>query len=59
MAEFIKGEQADVADDLRRRGVSEQRTRFITDKHNLTLSDMAAEDGHTDLAGQLRRKIGD
>jgi hypothetical protein len=59
MADFIAAEQAEVAEDLPRHGLPEDRNKFITDAHNLTLADIAAEEGHIDLAAELRRQIGD
>jgi hypothetical protein len=59
MAELIEAEQAEVAEDLPRHGLSAKEQQRITDAHKLALSEIADEDGHKDLAEQLRREIDD
>lgn len=57
MAQFIRDHLADVDEDIRSNPAYD--ARLLTDAHKLSLPDIAAGEGHTDLAQQLRREIGD
>lgn len=59
MAEFIAREQGELGESIADGFIPPERARFATDAHNLTLADIAEEDGHVDLAQPLRRAIGD
>jgi hypothetical protein len=58
MAAFIKKQQDEVA-TVDVTGFPPKEAKRIIDSNKLTLSEIAAEEGHPDLAQQLRREIGD
>jgi hypothetical protein len=59
MSKFLAKEEAEVAEDLEKRGKTGNEAKFIADQHRLTLSEIATEAGFPEIAQEYRRKIGD
>jgi hypothetical protein len=59
MADLIAQQQQETQGDIAANGLTGRNARRAEDAVDLTLAEIAEEEGHTALAQQLRRKIGD
>lgn len=59
MAALIAEQRAEHQDDIAANGLTGRNARRAEDAVDLTLAGVAADEGHIDLAQELRRKIGD